>query len=125
MSIPKRIGIIVLGLLVGLIGLMAWGLEQEYGGGNNAGSMEIDGDVFTVYEVNEQIQDSEGHPMQVEVFSGTEEEAYAYVDSREQNKNFVVPGLIIAAGAGLMLLALIPSRRKGEEDTTEAEAEHR
>ena len=116
LSAPKRIGIIVLGLVIGLAGIAAWGLEQDAGGGWNAGYMEGEpGGVYTVYEYDESYQGGTEEPTTIVVFSGTEEEARAYFDSRAQDKNFVVPGLMIAAGASLIILAVLPSRKEKEE----------
>jgi hypothetical protein len=115
LSTPKRIAITALGLVIGLAGLAAWGLEQDAGGGWNAGSIEGEpGGVYTVYELDENDQGGTEEPAKTVVFSGTEEEARAYFDSRTQDKNFIVPGLMIAAGAVLIILAVIPSRKKEE-----------
>ena len=118
LSAPKRIGIIVLGLVIGLAGIAAWGLEQDAGGGWNAGYIEGEpGGVYTVYEYDANYQGGTEEPVDAVVFSGTEEEARAYFDSKAQNKNFAVPAVLIAAGASPMILAVVPSRREKEEST--------
>ena len=51
------------------------------------------------------------------IFVGTQREVEAYVaDARSERRNFLVPALIIAAGIGLVIVALIPGRRQGTQD---------
>jgi hypothetical protein len=115
-STPKRIGIIVVGLIIGLVGLAAWSLEQDAGGGWNAGYIEPGpGDMYSVHEFDENYQGGTEEPATFVVFTGTADEARAYVDSRSQAKNFVVPGVIIAVGVILVIVALIPSRKNTEQ----------
>jgi hypothetical protein len=122
LSTPKRVGIIVFGVVIGLAGITAWGLEQDAGGGWNAGSIEGEpGGAYTVYEVDENDQGGTEEPVRIVVFSGTEEDARAYFDSRSQKKSFVVPGLMIAAGAALIIVAVVPSRNRDEETTAQLE----
>jgi hypothetical protein len=121
-STTKRIGVVALGLLIGFVGLAAWGLEQDAGGGWNAGSIEGDpGGVYTVYELDENDQGGTEEPAKIVKFTGTEQEALAYYDSRSQNRNFVVPALIIAAGAGLIVLGALVLRNKSDEIPAEVD----
>ena len=114
-----------MGLVIGLVGLAAWGLEQDAGGGWNAGSIEGEpGGVYTVHEVDENDQGGPEELATIIVFSGTEEEARAYFDSRAQDKNFLVPGLMIAAGAALVIVALILPRKNNKKSEADANGQH-
>lgn len=109
LSRAARVAVGVLGGLVVLVGLVAWGVESEYGSGLNF-SAESDGTVYRVFEVDEQAPDPEDRF--VVVFEGTEEEASAYIEQRRaEETNLVIPGLIVGVGALIVSAALIPIRK--------------
>lgn len=94
----------VIGVVLALAGLVWWGFESTYGSGLNF-EVEISGDVATVYEVDET-------DARTSVFEGTEEEANAYMERRQgEGESMLFPGLVIGAGALLILMGLIPARR--------------
>jgi hypothetical protein len=110
LSKAARVAVVVLGVLVLLVGLLAWSLESEYGSGLNF-SMESDGTVHRVFEVDEQAPAPEDRS--TVVFEGTEEEASAYIQRRRaEGTNLVIPGLILGVGALMVVAALIPIRKK-------------
>lgn len=109
MSRAARVAVGVLGGLVVLVGLGIWVLESEYGSELDF-SIESDGTVHQVFEVDEQAPDSEDRS--TVVFEGTEEEALAYIEQRRaEGTNLVVPGLIIGVGALIVIAALISIRK--------------
>lgn len=108
-SIWHRVWVAVSGLLVVLLGLVAWGFTQEYGSGLNF-AMEGTGRSVTVYEVDEQ------RGLQTPVFAGSEVDALNYTDRRRaEETSYLVPSLIIAAGGILVLGAFIPIRQIGKD----------
>lgn len=112
-SVVMRVVLGILGLIALLVGVAAWGLETEYGGGSTVGSMEFLPDsTVRVYNVDERVTDVEG-PAQVLVFEGTQEEADAWVAQQEgQGRNYLIPALIILLGVVLVGAAMVPSRPK-------------
>ncbi len=112
-STTIRIGVVVLGLLIGFVGLAAWGLEQGAGGGWNAGSIKGEpGGVSTDCELDENNQGGTEEQAKIVVFRSTEQEALAYYYSRSQDKNLVVPGPMNAAGAGLIVIGALALRKR-------------
>lgn len=106
LSRAARVAVGVLGGLVVLVGLGLWILESEYGSESNF-STESDGAVHRVIEVDEQAPEPEDRF--AVVFEGTEEEALAYIEQRRaEERNLVIPGLIIGVGAVIIIAALIP-----------------
>jgi hypothetical protein len=100
-----RVLVGVIGVVVALAGLLWWTLEAEYGSGLNFEVVGA-GDAATVYEVDETAGARRS------VFEGTEEEALAYIERRQgEGENLLFPGLVVGAGALLILMALIPARR--------------
>jgi hypothetical protein len=99
-----RVLVGVIGVVVALAGLLWWALESEYGSGLNFEVVGA-GDAATVYEVDESAA-------RTSVFEGTEEEALAYIERRQgEGENLLFPGLVIGAGALLILIPLIAARR--------------
>jgi len=114
LSKAARVAVGVLGGLVVLVGLGVWSLESEYGSGLNF-STESDGTVHRVFEVDEQAPEPEDRF--TVVFEGTEEEALAYIEQRRADgTNLVFPGLIVGAGALMVIAALIPTRKTRPND---------
>lgn len=101
-----------------IVGTGLWGLETEYGGEGGPGNeMEIlsDGKV-KVYEIDEQQPDEEGHQLRVLVFVGTQDEFEASsAENADQGRNYLIPGLVIAVGAVLLIGAVLPAIGKREE----------
>ncbi len=109
LSRASRVAVGVLGGLVVLVGLGVWSLESEYGSGLNF-SVESDGTVHRVFEIDEQAPDPEDRL--TVVFEGTEEEASAYIAQRRaETTNLVIPGLVVGVGVLTVIAALIPIRR--------------
>jgi hypothetical protein len=73
--------------------------------------MEIHDGTAVVYAVDEQVQDSEGHPMQVPVFEGSEQEALAYMEQKSGDPNLSLPQVLMPIGVLLVVVALIPLRK--------------
>ena len=83
--------------------MVAWSWEDEYGSGLNFVVERAQDGTETVYEVADSSQ--------TKVFVGSHRAAVAYTEGRRaEGESFVVPGLIIAAGALLVVFALIPKR---------------
>jgi hypothetical protein len=98
--------------LAGLAGVVGWVLETEYGGSGPESFMEFDGDTVRIYEIDEQGPlDSEGHSARVLVFEGSQAEADAFAETEAEDRNYLVPILIIAFGAVIVIVALIPGRK--------------
>lgn len=113
-TIWHRVGLAVVGLLVVLVGLVAWDFTREYGSGLNF-AMEGQGRSVIVYEVDEQRQDAQGHAVQIPVFEGSEVDALAYTERRRaEETSYLVPTVVLAAGGLLVLAAFIPLRRIGK-----------
>ncbi len=107
-----RLLLVVFGGVVVLAGVVGWALETEYGGSGPESVMEIDGDTVRIYEFDEQGPlDSEGHVVQVLVFEGSQAEADAITQTQAEDRNYLVPALIIAVGAVIVIVALIPARK--------------
>jgi hypothetical protein len=113
LSRPVRIGLAVLGVFMGLIGSVAWGLETEYGSSGTNFGVEVIGNEAKVYDVNEQT----GAKL---VFEGTEAEAMAYTEEqRIAGRNYLIPGLILAGATGLVLVAAVPGRSRATLSMTD------
>lgn len=92
-------------MVLALAGSVWWSLESVYGSGLDF-EVEIADGAATVYELDE----TAGAP--TSVFEGTEEEAIAYIERRQgEGENLLFPGVVIGAGALLILMALIPAPR--------------
>ncbi len=64
-----------------------------------------------IYEFDEQGPlDSEGHVIRVLVFEGSQAEADEFTETEAEDRNYLVPVLIIAVGAVIVIAALIPAR---------------
>lgn len=110
-----RVGVAIFGLLVVLVGLVVWGFTQEYGSGLNF-AMEGVGDSVIVYEVDEQ------GGVQTPVFQGSGVDALAFTERRRaEETSFLVPSLIIGAGAVLVIAAFIPIRQIGTNSPSVAQ----
>ncbi len=106
-----RLLLVVFGSVVVLAGVVGWALETEYGGSGPESFMEIDGNTVRVYEFDEQGPlDSEGHVVRVLVFEGSQSEADEFTKTEAEDRNYLVPALIIAVGAVIVIAALIPAR---------------
>ena len=105
-SMKSRVLIAVVGLLVAFVGWVAWSIEGEYGSGTPfVVETHQDGSAI-VYDVDEQ----EG--TRTPVFEGSQQEAVAFMERRRsEGENFLLPALIIVAGALLVVVALVPLRR--------------
>lgn len=106
LSMRYRVVIAVLGLLVALVGVVAWSIEGEYGSGTNfLVETHQDGPAI-VYDVDEE------KGTRTQVFEGSPREAVAYMERRKsEGENFLLPALVIVAGAMLVVLALVPLGR--------------
>lgn len=117
-SVVLRIILGISGVAALLVGMALWGLETEYGGEGGAGSeMEIlsDGTV-KVYESDEQQVDEQGNQLRVLVFEGTQDEFEVWSAENEvQGRNYLIPGLVIAVGAVLLIGAVLPPIGKRED----------
>jgi hypothetical protein len=114
-SLPGRVLFGTLGVLVVSAGLAWWTLETEYGSSLDLDFVveEGEGDVVRVYEVDEGSVGPEGNPRAVPVFEGTGDEAREYTAQRRAGgTNHLVPGLVVAAGALVVLAALVPHRKR-------------
>jgi hypothetical protein len=104
-----RIALVVVGLAILLVGWVS-AISAEYASRSNS-TMESHGGTAVVYAVDEQVQDSEGHPLQVPVFEGTEEEALAYADEQLNDPDLFLPNALMVVGVLLIVVALIPIRK--------------
>lgn len=104
----SKVMLVILGLLVVFGGWVAWSIEDVYGSGTNfLVQTSQDGSVI-VYE------DVDGQGTDEVVFEGSEKEAQAYIEQRRaEGKSFVVPSVVIAVGALLVVGALVAPRRSG------------
>jgi hypothetical protein len=109
---------VIVGLSLLLFGWVS-AISAEYSSGWN-GSMELHGGTAVVYAVDEQVQDSEGHPLQVPVFEGTEEEALAYGDAQFKDADLFLPNALMVAGVLLIVVALIPIRKPQQSEPESA-----
>lgn len=108
-SLPVRASIGLVGLIMLLVGAATWSLESEYGAGTTH-SVEYSVGSIQVYEIDEQNPDAEGHPGKTLVFAGSQQEADAYLEKLARGgRNYVIPALIIGAGAVLLIGALLPT----------------
>ena len=105
LSMASKVMLVILGLLVIFGGWVAWTIEDEYGSGTNFKVQTSQDGAVIVYDVDEQGTDAM-------VFEGSEQEAQAYMEQRRaEGKSFVVPGVVIAVGALLLVGALVAPRR--------------
>jgi hypothetical protein len=110
---PKRstrITLGVLGVLTVLVGTAAWSFETEYGGNGPGEIQHLADGTERVYDVSEQEVDDHGHPVRTLVFEGTPAEVEAYIEQRRsEGRNYLIPSLIVAVGAVLIIGALLPA----------------
>ncbi len=105
MSKRVRIALAVSGVLVLLLGLALWSTEAEYGSGLNY-TIVVEGETATVFE------ETAGEVAQFD----SNEEAVAYTEEkRAEGANYLIPGLVIAAGAALIVVGLVSVRRTKQE----------
>ncbi len=113
-----RMLLVVFGGVVVLAGVVAWSVGSPVGGAGLDPELitEIDGDTVRIYEFNEHGPfDNEGRPVQSLVFEGSQAEADAFMsEPQAEDRNYLVPALIIAVGAVIVIVALIryPSRSR-------------
>lgn len=101
----------VIGVLLFLGGLVAVGIEEEYGSGLDFSLDSRPDGVVVVYESTEQ------EPAPREVFRGSEDEAMEFVEQRrESRENTVLPALVAAVGAVVLVVGLIGWRRDATAD---------
>jgi len=99
------------------VGLAAWSLETEYGSGSNWAT-ESSGGTTRLYAVDEQNPDAEGHPGTSLVLEGTQQEVDAYIANYEaEGRNYLVSGLLIGVGGLLLVSAVLPFRRREENES--------
>jgi hypothetical protein len=103
------VAIVAAGLAVLFFGWVS-AISAEYSSSPNF-TMESHGGTAVVYTVDEQVQDSEGHPTQVAVFEGTEQEALAYGDAQFKDPDFSGPHALMIVGVLLVIVAFIPLRK--------------
>jgi hypothetical protein len=90
MSRTVRIVLIVAGLVAVLGGVFAWTIEDEYGSGLDFSTRPRNGQT-AVYETQ---------TGEEPVFVGPRDEAFEYMEQRRSaGESFVLPGVIVAAGA--------------------------
>jgi hypothetical protein len=111
---------VVVGLAILLFGWIA-AISAGYASNANF-TMESHGGTAVVYAVDEQVQDSEGHPLQVRVFEGSEQEALAYGDAQLTDPDFSGPHAIMIAGVLLVIVAFVPIRM-GKPNVSESVTE--
>jgi hypothetical protein len=103
-----------LGVLVVLVGVSAWSIEDSYGSGLNFTIEQGPGDLVSVYEEHEDAgppRGFEGTLGRRSVFEGTPAEARDYTERRRAaGKNFVLPGAIMAVGLTLIILSFVRRR---------------
>ena len=102
---PVRVMLVVVGVVLVLAGLVAWGLEQEYGGDPDRPEYVI------AHEA--------GRPVQVlgefgVVFEGTQEEVDAWLEEQRGSRDFTVPILLIVGGAVVGVIGIAPSPQEPE-----------
>ena len=130
MSRGTRIGIILLGAVVAFAGWFLWTMEAEYTALGFV-TTEEDGEVQVWVHENwdetgiwfdnpEAVTPEALEAAGAEVaFTGTPAEADSYTAQREEEaKNYLPAGLFVAAGAVLIVLALIPRPEEKEADDT-------
>ena len=108
-----RIAIAVLGVIVFVFGWVT-AISAGYTSGSDFTMLSQDG-MSVVYSVDEQVQDSEGHPLQVPVFEGSEQGALAYMEQQSTDAELLVPRVFNVAGVLLVVVALIPLRKTTED----------
>lgn len=105
MSKRVRIALAVSGVLVLLLGLALWSTEAEYGSGLNY-TIVVEGETATVFE------ETAGEVAQFD----SNEAAVAYTEEkRAEGASYLIPGLVIAAGAALIVVGLVSVRRTKQE----------
>lgn len=122
-----RFVLVVLGVLLGLVGWVAWALEQEKGGWEGTA---LEGH-FTVEEGIEDVEEGiyralvRGEEGEVLFEGSSAEEVDEWIES-QRNRDFTVPILMLSASAVLLLGGLGPSPRMpdvgADRPTTEVHA---
>lgn len=122
--LPVRVVLFSLGVLAGLIGWVAWTMEQEKGGWEGT----VLADPFTVEEGIEDVEEGtyralvrseEGEIL----FEATSiEEVDAWIES-QRSRNFTIPVLLLIGSAVLLVVGLGPSPRKPGVNTDMARTE--
>ena len=114
-----RMLLVVFGGVVVLAGAVAWSVGITVGGAGLRPELitEIDGDTVRIYEFNEHGPfDNEGRPVQSLVFEGSQAEADAFMsEPQAEDRNYLVPALIIAVGAVIVIVALIRYPRRSRQ----------
>lgn len=111
-SMSARVFVVVAGLMIGVAGLVAWSIEAGVGT-TFTEERDLMTDEAVVYAVD---QDAE---TKVEVFRGTRAEADEYVENaRGDGRNLLVPGVVIVAGAVLVLIGLWSSGHGQRESSS-------
>jgi len=105
--------ILGVGVVVVLVGLFAWSVEDSYGSGNFT-IQPGPGNLVSVFEEDEDVSGDVGTditPGRRAVFEGTSAEAREYMERRRATgESFVLPGAIVAVGSALIVLAFIRRR---------------
>ena len=128
-----RVGLLIVGLVVLLVGWFLWSIEAEYSALNFM-TREVDSEV-QVWEneidwaqTNIWADNPEANTPEVLaaaggtlVFTGTQADADQYMTERhEGSKNYLVEGVLLAMGALLVVLSLIPAPKPMETEAREA-----
>ena len=122
-SVVLRIILGISGVIALIVGIGLWALETEYGGEGVCGSETI-GSVTRVFDCPGEQADAEGHLITTIVFEGTEAEALEFMDQRSsEGRNYLIPGLIFAVGAILLIGAVLPPIGKREDVNPSEEIE--
>ena len=110
-EVRLRMLLVVFGGVVVLAGAVAWSVGSPVGDSGLDPELitEIDGDTVRIYESNEHGPvDNERRPVQSLVFEGSQAEADAFMsEPQSEDRNYLVPALIIAVGAVIVIVALI------------------
>ena len=110
-EVRLRMLLVVFGGVVVLAGAVAWSVGSPVGDSGLDPELitEIDGDTVRIYEFNEHGPvDNERRPVQSLVFEGSQAEADAFMsEPQSEDRNYLVPALIIAVGAVIVIVALI------------------
>ena len=100
---PVRVAAVFLGIPIFLLGMVAWSLEDIYGGDDDRQE----------YVTSEEV----GGPVRVHdqwgiVFEGTQEEVDAWLAAERGSRNYTVPFVMTALGVLLVLVGVTPSPRR-------------
>ena len=100
---PLRVAAVLLGIPIFLLGMVAWSLEDTYGGDDDrqeyVTSEEVAGPV--------RVHDQWGI-----VFEGTQEEVDAWLEAERGSRNYTVPHVMTSLGIVLVLVGVAPSPRR-------------